>query len=404
MSQNDSIVVVGSGLAGWSLIREIRAIDKQRPIVLVTRDGGDFYSKPMLSNGVSAGKSATTLVVKPADVMARDQNVTLLSRAHAMRIDVDGRTLEIEADGRTRTLAYADLVLALGADPIRLPIEGDAASEVLSVNDLDDYAAFSARIAAIEAQADAPREIAILGAGLIGCEFANDLLGRGFAPTVFDLADRVLARLVPEQASRRLETALGDAGVTFRFGESLTRVDRAGESGRYRLTLAAHGNAAVSTIDADIVLSAIGLRPRMALAEQAGIAVQRGIVVTRALQTSAPHVYALGDVAEVDGLLLPYVMPLMQQTKALAATLCGTPKALNYPAMPVTVKTPICPTVVCPPAMNASVRWDVEEDAASLEGVATDTATGQRCGFVLMGEATKKKQQFASGMLGPWDA
>ena len=93
------------------------------------------------------------------------------------------------------------------------------------------------------------------------------------------------------------------------------------------------------------------LRPRTSLAHEAGLAVNRGIVTNRLLATSAPNVHALGDCAEVDGHTLPYVMPIMQQARALAATLAGTPTPVLYPAMPVIVKTPACPTVVCPPPL-----------------------------------------------------
>jgi rubredoxin-NAD+ reductase len=374
------VVIVGTGLAGWNTAREFRRHDKATPLVVLSRDGAGFYSKPMLSNALAGNKSAAALLMKPADRMAAEVGATVLAQAGVVSIDTAARTLAL-ADGRTQS--WRDLVLALGADPVRLPLAGDAADTVLSVNDLDDYARFAAAL-------DGVRSVALLGGGLIGCEFANDLLARGIRPVVLDVAERPLARLLPEAGSAFLRARLEAAGVGLRMGVSVQRVDVApGADGRLRLTLSDG-----STLGADLVLSAIGLAPRTALARAAGLAVNRGIVVDRQLATSAPHVHAVGDCAEVDGLNLPYVMPLMAQARALGATLAGTPTPVAYPAMPVTVKTPACPTVVCPPLPGAAGTWQVTGDAAGCEAVFR-ASDGRALGFALLGQATARKQALA---------
>ncbi|KQV99759.1 NAD(P)/FAD-dependent oxidoreductase [Rhizobacter sp. Root1221] len=380
-----SVVILGTGLAGFTLAREFRKLDKDTPLVLVSRDHGGFYSKPMLSNALAGNKTAASLVMKDSDKMVAELNATIHNRATVSRIDTAARTVEL-ADG-TR-IGYRDLVFAVGADPIRLPLEGDAADTVLSVNDLDDYATFAGRL-------DGVTSVAILGAGLIGCEFANDLLSRGIVPTVIDLAPRVLPRLLPEAASERLRAKLAEAGAQFRFGVSAVRVDRVGDAGNgLRVTLS-DGQA----LDAGLVLSAIGLRPRTTLAAEAGLQVNRGIVTNRLLAASAGHVHALGDCAEVDGHTLPYVMPIMQQARALAATLAGNPTPVVYPAMPVIVKTPACPTVVCPPPLDASGAWTVEltDDGCDARFHRGD---GQLLGFALLGAATKQRQALATQVPG----
>jgi rubredoxin-NAD+ reductase len=374
------VVIVGTGLAGWNTAREFRRHDKATPLVVLSRDGAGFYSKPMLSNALAGNKSAAALLMKPADRMAAEVGATVLAQAGVVSIDTAARTLAL-ADGRTQS--WRDLVLALGAGPVRLPLAGDAADTVLSVNDLDDYARFAAAL-------DGVRRVALLGGGLIGCEFANDLLARGIRPVVLDVAERPLARLLPEAGSAFLRARLEAAGVGLRMGVSVQRVDVApGADGRLRLTLSDG-----STLGADLVLSAIGLAPRTALARAAGLAVNRGIVVDRQLATSAPHVHAVGDCAEVDGLNLPYVMPLMAQARALGATLAGTPTPVAYPAMPVTVKTPACPTVVCPPLPGAAGTWQVTGDAAGCEAVFR-ASDGRALGFALLGQATARKQALA---------
>ncbi|MDP1672836.1 MAG: FAD-dependent oxidoreductase, partial [Burkholderiales bacterium] len=286
------------------------------------------------------------------------------------------RTLRIGEE----TLRYSKLVLALGADQIRLPGEGNAAGDILTVNDLDDYAMFRAAIAG-------KKRVAIIGAGLIGCEFANDLAATGYAVDIIDIAGQALGRLLPPEGGALLQSKLAALGVQWQLGTSVAAVDHA-DSG-YTVKLA-NG----TTLQADVVLSAVGLKPRTALAAAAGIKVNRGIAVNRRLETSAAEVYALGDCAEIEGLVMPYVMPIMHATRALAQTLAGKPMAVSFPAMPVMVKTPACPTIVSPPAAGAEGQWQVE---ASGEGVKSlfVGADGKLLGFALNGSATAERAKLA---------
>lgn len=376
-----SILILGTGLAGYNLAREIRKLDKDTPLVLVSRDAAPFYSKPMLSNALAGGKTAAALVMKSAEQMAAELNARIIPHADVRALDPARRQVQIASGEHLEHLEhleYRDLVLALGADPIRLPLEGDAASAALSVNDLDDFARFSAQL-------DGVRTLAILGGGLIGCEFANDLLARGIRPVVLDPSPWPLGRLLPEAAGRRFQAGLEAAGVAFRMGVAATRIDARGQG--YRLSL----NDG-STQDADLVLSAVGLRPRTALASAAGLACQRGIVVDRLLQTSAPHIHAIGDCAEVAGLSLPFVLPIMQQVRALARSLTGTPTEVRYPAMPVMVKTPALPTVVAPPAPGTEGQWVVDASAPHGLEARFCAADGSLRGFALLGSATARKQ------------
>jgi len=388
---SDSVVIIGSGLAGYNVARELRKLDAQVPIVVVSRDHAGFYSKPMLSNALAGKKTAATLVMKAADKIGAEINARVLPHSTVERLDTQARTLLLSSG---EVLPYRDLVLAMGADPIRLPLKGNAADSVLSVNDLDDFAKFAEALD----HPDGVKHVTILGAGLIGCEFANDLLHRGIEPTVLDLADRALGRLLPEAASLNLQTKLEAAGARFRFGVAVQSVDLASDGPGLQITLTDG-----STFKTDLVLSAIGLKPRTALAASAGLQINRGIVADRHLATSAEHVYAVGDCAEVDGHTLPYVLPLMQQARALAAGLAGQKTPVAYPAMPVIVKTPACPTVVCPPPLDAPGEWTVTATEDALE--ARFTAPGQPeklLGFALQGKAVSQRQALAAQIPPLW--
>src|SRR3569833_1887634 len=234
------VVIIGSGLAGYTLAKEFRKLAPDTPLRIVTADDGAFYSKPLLSNALAKGKTAETLPTATAAQLA---------------------------------------------EPLKAVI--------------------------------APR-----------------------------------GRLMPPACGLSLQMALEKAGVEWHLGVRAQRVVRRPRG--FAITLS---NGAV--VEADCVLSAIGLRPKLALAQQAGLHVHRGIVVDRDLHTSADQVYALGDCAEVEGLVLPFVMPIMHAARALAQTLAGTPTAVTYPAMPVIVKTPACPIVVSPPPPDAAGQWEI---------------------------------------------
>jgi rubredoxin-NAD+ reductase len=386
---SEPVVIVGAGLAGYNLARELRKADADVPIVVVSGCGAGFYSKPMLSNALTSGKTAATLVMKSAEKMAEELRARVLPRTRVTQVDASTQALTLDSG---EVLRYRDLVLAVGADPIRLPLQGDAADAVLSVNDLDDFATFAQALDTSAAGQPAQR-VVILGGGLIGCEFANDLLARGVVPTVVDVADRVLARLLPAEASALLQARLEAAGAHFKLGVGAVSVSRAASG--LNLTLSDG-----STLQADLIVSAVGLKPRTELAAMAGAALGRGVPVSRLLATSVPHVHALGDCAEVDGQWLPYVMPLMQQARALAATLAGKPTPVAYPVMPVVVKTPAWPTVVCPPLADAAGHWEVtsSDDALEARFVSASSAeqAGALLGFVLQGKAVSQRQAWVA--------
>ena len=376
MTQNtpssSTIVIIGSGLAGYTLIREIRKLDKAAPITLITREPGYFYSKPMLSTALASKKEASQLITTASEGMASQLGINILAQTDVSAIDTAAQKLQTSAG----PISYGKLVLALGADQIRIPLEGNAVSEVHTVNDLEDYEKFRMAIAG-------KKKVAILGAGLIGCEFANDLALGGYEIDVIDLAPQVLGRLLPEPAAKALQDKLSEAGVRWHFSTTVQTINRNGNALEMKL-------ANSHSISCDVALSAVGLKPRLDLANAAGIKTGVGIQVNRHLETSSSNIYSLGDCAEVDGLVLPYVMPIMQAARALAPTLLGQVTALNYPAMPVMVKTPALPTVVSPPAKGADGQWKTAVIEGGIEA-RFETPDGKLLGFALMGTATSQR-------------
>lgn len=373
------VVIIGSGLAGYTLAKEFRKLSSDTPLSIITADDGAFYSKPLLSNALAKGKTAEMLPTASAAQMAKQLKATIMPHTRVTTIDTAARTVMTERE----TIFYDRLALCIGAEPVRAPLEGDGAAAVLSVNNLADYAVFRRAL-------DSAARIAILGPGLIGCEFANDLVDAGKHVAVIGPDETPLGRLMPPACGLFLQRALEEASVEWQLGATARRVQRTSRG--FAITLS---NDAV--VEADCVLSAIGLRPQLALAQHAGLRVNRGIVVDRHLQSSATDVYALGDCVEVEGLVLPFVMPIMHAARALAQTLTGTPTAVNYPAMPVVVKTPACPVVVSPPPTGAAGHWEITPMEGGVRALyrADD---GRLLGMALTGHAAAERQQWSKDL------
>lgn len=370
------VVILGTGLAGYGLAKEFRKHDSDTPLILITADDGRAYSKPMLSTGYTKDQTADDLAQMDAGKMARQLKASVWTMTKVNAIDTAAQLISV-GDAQT-AVHYSKLVLALGADVIRPPIEGDGLDLVYSVNDLLDYDDFRTAV-----KKNDVKKVCIIGGGLIGCEYTNDLLNGGFQVEAVDPLGYCIPTLLPEAAGKAVQAALEEKGAKFHFGPLVTAVNKSNDGVEVTLN---NGDK----ISADIVVSAVGVRPRIDLAKDSGLNTDRGIMTDRLLQTSAPNVYAMGDCAQVDGHVLVYVAPLMASARALGKTLAGEPTEVVYPAMPVTIKTPACPVVVAPPARDAQGEWQIEVDGSNVNAQFR-SADGGLLGFALTGDATKQK-------------
>lgn len=366
------VVIIGTGLAGYNLAREFRKLDSETPLLLITADDGRSYSKPMLSTGFGKNKDADGLSMAEPGAMAEQLKAEVRTHTRISGIDAGHKRLWIGEEA----VPYRDLILAWGAETVRVPIEGDGAELVFPINDLEDYTRFRAAAAG-------KRRVLLLGAGLIGCEFANDLILGGYEVQLVAPCEQVMPMLLHPAAAAAVQAGLESIGAKFHLGPVLTRLEKVVDG------LEAHLSDG-QIIPCDVVVSAIGLRPRIDLAAAAGVQINRGVMVDRFLKTSHANIYALGDCAEVDGLNLLYVMPLMSCARALAQTLAGNPTAVSYGPMPITVKTPVCPLVVSPPPRGSEGMWSVEGQGADIKALC-HSADGQLLGYALTGGAVMEK-------------
>lgn len=369
---NPPLAIIGSGLAGYMLAREFRKLNTTQPLTIITANDGTFYSKPLLSTSLTAKRDISKLATANVVSMAKQLNAEIHIATTATRIDTCNKRVET----LNEQIPYEKLIIATGSTVIRPPLLGNAVDDIFSVNDLEDYARFCDFIAN-------KKRIAILGAGLVGCEFANDLINNGHDVHVIDPAYYPLQRILPEPLGRVLEKALASNGLNWHFGKLVSEINRHGSC--YQLVLSHQ-----DILEVDVVMSAIGLRPNIELASASGIKTNYGILVDSYLQTSDAHVYALGDCAEVSGLVLFFVAPLMECAKALAQNLAGNPVKVVYPIMPVVLKTPSCPIVIASPPRNSTGNWTIEGEGNDLRALYYDS-TSNLVGFALTGKKVAEK-------------
>ena len=366
------LVVIGTGLAGYNLVKEFRKLDADREVIMLTSDDGRQYSKPMLSTGFSKQKDDNGLAMNDAGAMAEQLKIEIRTFQNITKIDAANKTVFIQEDA----IQYGELVLALGAAPINLPIKGG--EHALHVNDLMDYQKFYQAV-------QGKKRVAVIGAGLVGSEYAHDLASAGFAVDLIAPDKQPLTNLIPDACGQALIPALETLGVALHMEKTANEITEQPDG--YSVIL----NDG-TTLDCDVVLSAVGLRARTELAKEAGLTVDRAISVDRLLKTSDDSIYALGDCAQVDGLHLLYVLPLMNSARALAKTLAGTATEVKYPVMPVMVKTPSLPIVTCPPAVGAQGNWEIDGQSPHLQALFKDS-DGNLIGYTLTGERVAEKMK-----------
>ncbi len=368
----DPILIIGSGLAAQNLVKEIRKRDQYTPITMITRDDGTLYYKPNISAALSQSKTPDELILSRRNEIETKQSIQIKPYTSVSSINCQDKTIVVD----NKTLRYSSLILATGASAPKLPFGGNASDQVLSVNDLDDYRIYRRML--VEA-----RSVTIVGAGLIGCEFANDLLENNVDVKLVDTMDHCMSRLLPPRAAQALESGLSSHGANFYFGRNVEGINKIKNGFDVLLSDG-------TRIKADMVVSAVGLKANTMIAENSGIRCTSAIEVNEYLETSVEDIYAIGDCASVKGRNLMFVDPLILCAKALAKTLTGHKTAVNMGVLPVTVKTPYCPVVIALPIDATSGEWEIEGIGMDIKAVLNDSF-GKPVGFALTGDKVSFK-------------
>ena len=325
------IVIIGAGLAGWHVIDAIRAKDKDIPITLITADNGDRYHKPMLTMAISQKKRAADLVRATGADAAEAAQVTLLANTQVTDIDPAAQTVQLISALRSdpvytnyATISYEKLVLAMGAHPIfpqSLPED-----LVWHVNHIERFSQLQEKLA------EGSQHVAIVGAGMVGTEIAEDLLKAGHQVTLIDLNDAPLSQMLPPKATARIAQAVKSQGINFLGSTQVIDVIRNNDGKlqvSYESLASATDDATAEPIEpliVDHVIASTGLTIDDKLPTAAGVEFNRrtGIVVdATTLRTNTSNIYAIGDCMSINGIACRYVAPLRAQAATIADDILG---------------------------------------------------------------------------------
>lgn len=337
------VVIVGGGRAGWAMAEALRALDAALPITLVSGCAADVYDKPLLSVALARRLAMDSLVRETGAEAAERLGVRLMARTQATRICP--RTLTLST---TRgTLPFSELVLAHGAQvalPPALPAE-----LCWRINHLDAYRRLRESLGLPDTgvwPAGMSPHVAIVGAGLIGSELANDLALAGCRVSLIDPQPEPLARWQAQGAGQTALRAWQGLPIRFIGSVGVAAVEEAGEHKRLRLSSG-------EVLQVDQVIAATGLATPHRLADSAGLTWRQGIAVDPVtLATSHPRIHALGDCITVEGQASRYIEPIGRQAATIAAKLVARRQGAGPDACPVPyahrpaavrVKTSSCP-------------------------------------------------------------
>jgi nitrite reductase (NADH) large subunit len=307
---SEPLVIVGNGMAAAKLVEELSKTSLGRyAIAVIGAEPRLAYNRVLLSSVLAGEVASHDIELKPASWW-RDHGVTLKYNTLATEIDIGRRELKIEND---ESVSFSRLVLATGSMPLRLNVPGGDLAGVHTFRDSRD----ADLLLTLAAQ---KKRVVVVGGGLLGLEAAYGLARAGAPVTLLHLMDRLMERQLDASAAALLKSLVERKGIQVLLGANTARI---------------HGDIRVEgvelvdgrRIEAEAVIFAAGIRPNVALARDAAISVNRGIVVDDTLETSQPGIYALGECAEHRGTCYGLVEPAYEQARVLARHLAGKPAA-----------------------------------------------------------------------------
>jgi rubredoxin---NAD+ reductase len=367
-SRYSDVLIIGAGKAGWEVAKALRELNENISISIITGCNGDVYEKPQISNALVKKIDLYRLVRESGLDAAKRLNVQLIPNTHAVQISPTFKHVRT-----TRGMfKYQHLILAHGAKPVRHPLM--SAEDCWHVNHISHYRQL--RLAIEDTQA----EIAIIGAGLIGCELANDLALASHRIALVDSATRPLQHLIPEVASQALIESWETLPIKFYGNEQVIQMHH---ENNQKVLIMQSG----LSVKVDQVVLCMGLQPDSSLAKSAQIQWNNGIAVNaQTLETNQKGIYALGDCISIEGQVSRYIEPIIRQARVIAHQIAGDKaQYFQVSALPVRIKTSSLPMqlkglvrrheewqIIKPKEAQANKKWQMTQSnnnqvVASLE-------------------------------------
>jgi len=310
----NNVVIVGGGGAGFAAAEMLRRQNFSGEITILSRDRDAPVDRPNLSKDYLAGSAPEEWIPLRPEEFYGESAIDLRLDTDVMSIDSKQRRVVV-AGGET--FSYDRLLLATGAEPVQLPVPGADQPHVHTLRSLADSRAIIAAVAGV-------RRAVVVGASFIGLETAAALRARGIEVHVVAPEQRPMERILGPQMGAFIQALHEEHGVIFHLGETVSAID--GRS----VILGDRG-----AIDADVVIVGIGVKPRLHLAEQAGLALDRGVLVNRYLETSEPGIYAAGDIVRWpdvrsgDNIRVEHWVVALRQGQTAARNMLGQKQAFD---------------------------------------------------------------------------
>lgn len=305
-AKRERLVLVGNGMAGVNTIEQILKLSKEKfDVTIIGSEPHPNYNRIQLSYVLEGSKTIDDIILNPLD-WYRENQIKLYTGTTVTRIDCEAKQIYTD---QGNAIPYDKLIIATGSNPLILPIPGADKEGVVGFRDIADCKLM------LEA-ASKFKKAAVIGGGLLGLEAAKGLVNLGMDVTVVHLMEHLMERQLDPTASEMLRKELECQGIKFAMGKQTVEI-----MGEERVTGLRFADD--TTLDAEFVVMSIGIKPNIALAKTSGIEVNRGIVVNDYLETSVPHIYAVGECNEHRGTCYGLVAPLFEQGAVLAKHLCG---------------------------------------------------------------------------------
>lgn len=297
------LVVIGNGMAGIRTVEELLKLAPERyEISVIGEERHGNYNRILLSPVLSGEKTIGDIMLNDDDWYARN-NICFYKGEKAVRIDRRQRMVHTE---NGLSISYDKLLIATGSVPFIIPLPGNELKNVMSFRDISD-------VNGMLSLAKTKRRAAVIGGGLLGLEAAYGLLKQGLDVTVIHNSKTLLNRQLDETAGKLLQKTLEDKGIRFLVNAQTDAIEGNAE-GEVRAIRFKN----LPTLDTDMVVMAVGVRPNIALAKSCGLQTSHGILVNDTLQTFDPAIYAVGECVQHRGELFGLVAPLFEQAKVCA--------------------------------------------------------------------------------------
>ncbi len=304
--EKKKLVLVGNGMAGVRAIEEVLNVSKEKfEITIFGSEPHPNYNRILLSKVLQGDTKVIDITLNDWD-WYKENNIQLFTGETVIKIDSEKKVVVTDSG---RTEPYDELILATGSLPFILPIPGADKRGVTAFRDIKDT---DEMLAASKQY----KKAAVIGGGLLGLEAARGLLNLGMDVSVIHLAPYLMERQLDPTAGKLLQTELEKQGMKFLLEKQTQEI-----FGDDRVEGLKFSDG--TELEADLVVMAVGIKPNIGLAKESGLSVNRGIVVNDYLQTDVPHIYAVGECAEHNGIAYGLVAPLYEQGKVLAKAICG---------------------------------------------------------------------------------